>query len=196
MYVFESIAEALSVWFDDPILGMLQFMNFWFGAFLFGGFLIPLRNMFWPFELFYYIMPFSYYIRAQMYTLLSDTTWSECDPENNVDNSPVCVAPPTGKNVLDGIGLSYPVVESNDTFWEDFGVMVAIGLFYRILYVIGVYVKSSQTAKVHPTEYYEKAMASKVEDPVASAPSLSRMPVDYEQDPVMHVDPVETDVEL
>lgn len=28
-FQFESVAEALSVWFDDPILGMLQFMNFW-----------------------------------------------------------------------------------------------------------------------------------------------------------------------
>jgi hypothetical protein len=60
MYVFESLAECLSVWFDDPILGMLQFMNFWFGAFLFGGFLIPLRDLYWPFTLFYYIMPYSY----------------------------------------------------------------------------------------------------------------------------------------
>lgn len=29
MFVFESVAECLSVWFEDPILGMLQFMNFW-----------------------------------------------------------------------------------------------------------------------------------------------------------------------
>ena len=30
MFQFESVAETLSVWFDDPILGMLQFMNFWY----------------------------------------------------------------------------------------------------------------------------------------------------------------------
>ena len=35
MYVFESVAEALSVWFEDPILGMLQFMNFWYVPFVF-----------------------------------------------------------------------------------------------------------------------------------------------------------------
>lgn len=29
MFLFESAAECLSVWFDDPILGMLQFMNIW-----------------------------------------------------------------------------------------------------------------------------------------------------------------------
>ena len=30
MFTFEAVAECLSVWFDDPILGMLQFMNFWY----------------------------------------------------------------------------------------------------------------------------------------------------------------------
>ena len=32
MFVYESLAECLSVWFEDPILGMLQFMNFWFAS--------------------------------------------------------------------------------------------------------------------------------------------------------------------
>ena len=50
IYVFECAAECFAVVFDDPILGMLQFMNIWFGAFLFGGFLIPLRDLFWPFK--------------------------------------------------------------------------------------------------------------------------------------------------
>jgi ABC-type multidrug transport system ATPase subunit len=50
IYVFECAAECFAVLFDDPILGMLQFMNLWFGAFLFGGFLIPVRDLFWPFK--------------------------------------------------------------------------------------------------------------------------------------------------
>lgn len=29
MFVFESVAECLSVWMEDPVLGMLMFMNFW-----------------------------------------------------------------------------------------------------------------------------------------------------------------------
>ena len=33
LFVFESVAECLSVWFDDPILGILQLMNFWFVVF-------------------------------------------------------------------------------------------------------------------------------------------------------------------
>lgn len=50
--VFEALAECLSVWIEDPILGMLQAMNFWFGAFLFGGFLISRDDLVWPFRAF------------------------------------------------------------------------------------------------------------------------------------------------
>lgn len=28
-FCFESLAECLAVWIEDPIIGMLQFMNFW-----------------------------------------------------------------------------------------------------------------------------------------------------------------------
>ena len=38
MFVFESFAEMLSVALDNPILGMLGHVAFWFGGFLFGGF--------------------------------------------------------------------------------------------------------------------------------------------------------------
>jgi len=58
----------------------------------------------------------------------------------------------TQHTVLGGIGLSYPLIEAKDTYWQDFGVMVAIAVFYKILYVVGVYVKSSRMAKVHPNK--------------------------------------------
>ena len=28
-FCFENLAECLAVWIEDPIIGMLQFMNFW-----------------------------------------------------------------------------------------------------------------------------------------------------------------------
>ena len=83
-------AASLAVWFDDPILGMLevrtsitislthdiQFMNYWFGAFLFGSFLIALSDLCWLFELFYYILPFQYYLRSQICNLFADMMFS------------------------------------------------------------------------------------------------------------------------
>ena len=150
IYVFECVAECLSVWVDDPILGMLGFMMYWFGFFLFSGFLISVDDLVWPFKLFYYIMPFSYYIRSQMYNYLIDTTWSQCDPNNNVENSAVCVTPPTGENVLGSIHLAFPVIEAKDTYARDIGVLLALALFYKVVYIVGVYVKTSTTATIYP----------------------------------------------
>ena len=185
MYVFECLAEALSVWFEDPILGMLQFMNFWFGAFLFGGFLISEDDLPWPFRAFYYFMPFSYYLRAQMYNLLIDTTWNFCDPANNVNQSPVCVPSTTGEAVLQGIGLSYPVIEATDTYWEDFGVMIAIAIAYKVLYIVGVYVKGSRTAKVHPNEYKAQPIDT------AAKPSAEKEQAIVSDHSVMNLKPIE-----
>lgn len=160
MYNFECLSECLSVWVDDPIMGMLVFMMYWFGFFLFSGFLIAEQDLIWPFRAFYYIMPFSYYLRSTMYAYLIDTTWNECDPSNNYENSAVCVTPPTGANVLGGIHLAYPVIEAKDTFADDIGVIIAVSLFFKFFYVIGVYVKTSKSAKIYPNSDYQKVAAS------------------------------------
>jgi len=192
MYVFECFAEALSVWFEDPILGMLQFMNFWFGAFLFGGFLISEDNLPWPFRLFYYFMPFAYYLRSQMYNYLIDTTWNYCDA-GNPNQSPVCVQSTTGEAVLGGIGLSYPLITAEDNYWGDLGIMIAVAIAYKILYIAGVYIKGSKTAKVFPNEYQSPPVAKTA----VAAGSAVRETAKEEsavvppEDEVMHLEPLE-----
>lgn len=145
LFVFESVAEALSVWFEDPIIGMLNFMQFWFGAFLFGGFLIPLRDMYWPFKLFYYVMPYSYYVRSSMYELFSRSTFEPCI-ESSV--SAVCVNSTAGLDVLQELEKVFPVVSSDDNTTRDLFILLAIGGFYKLLYVAGILYKTSQVATV------------------------------------------------
>lgn len=145
-------------------------MNFWFGSFLFGGFLIPQRDMFYPFEAFYHIMPFSYYIRAQMYNFLADVTFDDtCDPNNNVERSPVCVNSTEGVEVLEGIGKAYPVVEASDTYVEDLAVLVALAVFYKLLFFAGCYVKGSRVSKILPSHGYTQYLAE--ESAAMDAPS-------------------------
>merc|ERR1719491_981019 len=75
MFVFESAAELFAVVFDDPIVGMLQCINFWFAAFLFGGFVIPLEDLYYPLTTYYHIMPFSYFVRSAIYETIIPTTF-------------------------------------------------------------------------------------------------------------------------
>lgn len=144
MFVFESLAECLAVWIDDPILGMLQFMNVWFASFLFGGFLIPLRDLYWPFTLFYYIMPYSYYVRSSTNELFPATTFEPCtDPLT----SAVCVNSSNGKDVLAAMTRVVPLITADRQTYQDVVVLIAIGIFYKVLYIIGVLYKTSQSTK-------------------------------------------------
>lgn len=148
MFVFESVAEALSVWFEDPILGMLQFMNFWFGAFLFGGFLIPPEDMYWPFRLFYYIMPYGAYARSTAYQIFSHTTFEACDPATN-QFSAICIPETDGVKVLDALSKVFPLLSKNDNFIVDLVAALAIGVFYKVLYIGGALYKTTRVAKIH-----------------------------------------------
>lgn len=109
--------------------------------------MIPLRDLFWPFKLFYYIMPFSYYIRSAMYNSLHDTTWEYCNRADN-PGQPVCVTPPTGDLVLEAIGKTYPIIENNDQIVKDLGIMLAIAAFWKLCYIVGVVVKTSKSSKI------------------------------------------------
>lgn len=159
IYVFECVAECLSVWVEDPILGVLGFTSYWFGFFLFSGVLISENNLVWPFRAVYYVMPMSYYIRSQMYNYLIDASWTSCDPNNNTLNSAICIPNPTGQAVLESISLSYPVIQAKDTYWQDVGTILALALFWKILYFVGVYVKTSRTAKFLPNSDYQPMVA-------------------------------------
>jgi len=145
------------------------------------------NDLIWPFRVFYYIMPFSYYLHAQMYNVLIDSTWSPCDTP---ETSPVCVSPPTGPNVLQGIGLSYPLIDVKDTYWEDLGIIVAIAIVYKLLYIAGVYLKSSRSAKVHGNEKAVRAAGVTTSDripeslPLPETAALERAQVMKEQIPV------------
>ena len=129
---------------------MLQYMNYWFGVFLFAGFLIPLRDMYWPFELFYYILPFQYYVRSAVFNFLHDTTWEPCFRDQIVGpQPPVCVPPrATGTEVLTEIGRVYPLIEADDNRVFDLVILLVIAAFFKITYIIGVYVKTSKTSKI------------------------------------------------
>jgi ABC-2 type transporter len=182
MYVFESAAECLAVWIYDPIMGMLAFTSYWFGFFLFSGFLISVDDLVWPFKLFYYIFPFSYYLRSQMYNLLIDTEWIPCDPFNNIKNSAVCLPVTSGKYVLDALKVAYPLIESKDTFLEDLAALIAIALVFKAVYIAGVYIKTSKTAKFLPnSDYVASTPLNPTQEPQPAGPSAAEETIVFEE---------------
>jgi hypothetical protein len=135
MFVFESVAEMLSVALDNPILGMLGHVAFWFAGFLFGGFLIPVRDLYMPFELFFYVMPFGYYVRSIMYVTITETDWVRGDNR-------------TSAEVLDHLEGAYAVVHGEDTVWQDIITLFGIGLFWKLVYVVLFMIKTQKVATI------------------------------------------------
>ena len=147
MYVLECAAELFAVAFDDPIVGMLQFMNVWFASFLFGGFLIPLRDMYWPFELFYYIMPYSYYVRSVTYSIFSNASWEPCDPAAS-PNAAICVPSSDVHDVLDAFSRIFPLIENENHVARDVGILLAIAVVYKIMSIAAIVFKTRRVAKI------------------------------------------------
>ena len=107
--------------------------------------MIPLRDMYYPFEAFYHIMPFSYFCRSAVYEFISNTKFEPCE------NQPwaVCVNSSSGEDVLDAMSRVMPLLESENSVAIDLIVLVAIGAFYKVMYIAGVAYKSHQVSKFH-----------------------------------------------
>lgn len=83
LYSFEAIAQTMAIAFDNPIIGMLQFMSMWFSAFLFCGIFLPVDSIVWPFRILSYVLPYQYAFRSQIHAEFIDQTFSGamlCDP--------------------------------------------------------------------------------------------------------------------
>ena len=107
-------------------------MNFWFAGFLFGGFLISEDSLIWPFRFFFYIMPFGPYLRSTMYVTISESDWSDA----------------TTKEVFEELHDVYPLIEDENRVAQDIGILVAIGCFYKILYIVAIFVKTKKVAHI------------------------------------------------
>ena len=67
LFTYECIARMLSISFDNPLMGMLNYLQIWFTSFLFAGVMVPEDQVIWPFRVFFYIMPLKWSISSNAY---------------------------------------------------------------------------------------------------------------------------------
>jgi energy-coupling factor transporter ATP-binding protein EcfA2 len=145
IFVWESVAEAMAALLDDPIFGMLAYVSLWFLNLLFSGFLVPPDDLYWPLKTFHYIFPYGYWTRSSVYVTFSEATWIACtDPTS----SAVCVNSTNGIDVLDAFTRVFPLVTSEDRYLQDLGILVGLGLFWKIISVTTVLFKARRVAKI------------------------------------------------
>jgi hypothetical protein len=168
LWAFESMAQCFSVQFDNPLLGMLQYVNMWFSAFLFADFFAPMNMIIWPFRLLCYLLPFRWSIRGMGYlefrnivledAKLCDPTEAGCMHHPGQINGFKCtsgnVMTPcygrTGDQVLASFGTNFRSITPENTVVDDILVNVAIAVFFKAGYTAMLTMKTRKAAKLGP----------------------------------------------
>ncbi|KAJ1462981.1 P-loop containing nucleoside triphosphate hydrolase protein [Pelagophyceae sp. CCMP2097] len=148
LYSFECAAALLAVSFENALLGVMAFMGFWLSALLFGGFLVPGKDMVWPLKIFYYITPSRYGVRSMVHTEFA---------HRNFNRHRACVAKgglcygKRGTDVLRVIHeTAFPDFDSASTYAEDLGALLGLALGFKLFYLVTSYRKSIQASRILP----------------------------------------------
>jgi hypothetical protein len=155
-------------------------------SFLFGGVLIPLDDLYYPWTIFYYIMPYLYYVRTAIYENFVHATFATCDVGTR---SAICIQEETpgagvpGIQVLEAFNRINPIAETESSSVRDTLALLAIGFAYKLLYTIGVVIKTRRVANIRtPTVAYSSGEHDKSKSTKSSTGA---------GDTLIKVDPVE-----
>ena len=178
-FAFESIAQVLAVAFDNPLLGMLNYMQLWFASFLFCGIFVKVKDIIWPFRILSYILPLRYGFRSMVYEEFIDSTFTGallCDPKANTagdadvdaancmyhsgetgsndgwvcDNQGGACYGREGWQVLESIGNEFDVASAQDRTWSDVSILLGVAMGMKIIYMVIMVVKSRQASTIQP----------------------------------------------
>lgn len=141
LWSFECVAQFFSVLFQNPLLGMLNFMQFWFAAFLFSGLMVPEEDVIWPLRALNKVSPLKYCARSMAYLEFHGTDWQGAELDASEPRGFTCPGIPilecfgrTGAQVLDSLGTNFKSISSENTLTEDVAIMVAVALFFKCLF--------------------------------------------------------------
>ena len=165
LWTFEGLAEMFSL-VKNPLNGMLYFLFFFIFAFLFCGMFVAFEDVVVVLRWICYVTPLGYTMRSMLYAIMSRTDDYDgalpCIPGETVEafapgnismrvNCPerafYCPEDPyfvscfgvTGVQILDSIGVNFPVISGHDVYMGlDVLKVIAIGSVARLGYVIGL----------------------------------------------------------
>ena len=145
MWAFESAAQFLSLSSKNALMGMLNYMQFWFTSMLFNGLLINLSDVPWPFRIFTWTFPNKWGMRALMTLEFTSNTHFAgasplpgggyvCDAKYAASGQP-CYGY-TGTQALDGLHAYFPVFHSGINVGAECGYIIAIAVFFKLAHAV------------------------------------------------------------
>jgi len=157
LFVFENTAQLLAALIPNPLVGVLLFLNYWFGCFLFAGVLVATKDVVWPLKALCYGMPLRWTLRTMSYleynfadftgaTLCNDVNDNTCrfhfdDQGEKILPGWRCEDQLTqqcyghqGTQVINSLGQYYATISSEDTIWTDVTFNLIIGFSTKLLF--------------------------------------------------------------
>lgn len=149
LWCFECVAQFLSVMSKNPLLGMLNFMQFWFAAFLFSGMLVAEDFVVWPLRALCKVMPLKYGLRSIAYLEIHDTIWEGAELDSSSNRGFRCPSDPTyrkcfgrtGLQVLDSLHQMFDSISTENTMLDDVVHLVLVALLFKVLFLVAAMVK-------------------------------------------------------
>ena len=156
--VFEPLAQLFAL-DPQPVLAVLNLTGVWFSWFLLSGFFVPIKDVFWPAQLFGWTSPLRWTIRSIMYVQTfygpDYSGTMPCNISSTCPNGFICTTVPqsscfgrTGTQILDSVSLTYSLFESEDHVIEDIFIVIGMAAFFKILLVLGLTSKCQLSSQV------------------------------------------------
>jgi len=142
LWCFECVAQFLSVTSANPLLGMLNFMQFWFSGFLFSGLLVAEEYVAWPLRALCKVMPLKYALRSISYLEFHDTIWEGAKLDSLSSRGFSCDTDPTyrkcvgrtGDQVLESLHLTFDAISNENKVLDDVFILVVIALVFKTFF--------------------------------------------------------------
>jgi GTPase SAR1 family protein len=96
--------------------------------------------------LFYYILPYGYYIRSFVYTIFVQAEWQACTDQSTA--GAICVDSTNGKDVLDALSRVLPLLSSENQVTKDMGIILAISLVFKLASIGAILIRSKRVANL------------------------------------------------
>eukprot|EP00293_Proteomonas_sulcata_P015920 CAMPEP_0184298722 /NCGR_PEP_ID=MMETSP1049-20130417/9474_1 /TAXON_ID=77928 /ORGANISM="Proteomonas sulcata, Strain CCMP704" /LENGTH=616 /DNA_ID=CAMNT_0026608939 /DNA_START=77 /DNA_END=1927 /DNA_ORIENTATION=+ len=151
LFVFEGMAQMLSVVFDNPLIGMLAYMGNWFNSFLFSGLVVAREDVIWPFRAFNYVMPLKFAVAGlTKIEYNSDVTFDGAAVDLSHPKGYVCQGLDellcygyTGSQVLDTLGNSYQSLGSDTDVFIECLCMLGVAAFFKLNFFLVFWIKTT-----------------------------------------------------
>ena len=157
-WAFEGMAQQLAI-APNVVIGLFNFLNLYFAAFLFCGMFVDIDDVIWPLRALCYFFPLQWAMQSYMYAMFHDMPESSgakaCAPGSTPADGggQICSAngfycPPTaddpagaicfgrtGDEILNSLSKQFTIYGDNGHYARNIPLIIAFGALFRVVYL-------------------------------------------------------------